>query len=349
MHSTKNINDLNIQYFIELFLSRISKKSTRYYYKIYLYKILELDTIDEININRFFNTLNNAETSKKTIRSVWISFFNWLNRTQKTTLDTKEIKTFNYSPALKTIYKEKDKVKIFKYLSEFKNFKFELYFHIIAWNGCRLAESVKINLKDLYNNEKVQLQSLKKGKFRMIYANERIMYLLTKVDFFSWNKQTLANHFALFKKYVKKRDPKWNLDIKASQLRTQFITDFAQNKISSNEIQMITGHSTTQVIENVYIRTDETQMEKIFRRGKMPLFDALEIEQIENTYNNLNEKIMALKHQLEAEKEKNFQNKKDGVKEFIYLCQKIFGKKVGTVLSKVYEKMIFINLEKKQN
>lgn len=318
------------------FIHSISKQQSRRLYETYLPKILNVGEITPENINKYLHSMDLAETSKQTVRGMWVSFLNWMVRSYGVRFDTRSIKPFTYAPKLKSFYTEQQKEELKKMVHQYGNKKFELYFHILEYNGCRLSETLEFDLLELYKNGEVQITAKKGGVKRLIFANETILRLLEVVDLTHWKLQTLTNTYNLFKKFVKKINPQWNLDIKASQLRTQWINTAAHKRLTSSEIRIITGHSTTDVIEKSYIRTDIHNIRKTFKRSTMPEFYALSEKQKEINFDLQNDQIEALKRELELEKQKTKLSKLEAYNEFINMGSDIYQKKLDKYLVNVY-------------
>ncbi|MDC8900391.1 site-specific integrase [Metamycoplasma hyosynoviae] len=288
-----------------------------------LKRIENLEKIDIESINKLYSSIPTSKlsnSSKMTEISYIKNFLNKVGNFKRRVFKVDDLLKLPSDTIPKETFDLIELENIQNYLKLFKNEQFRLIFNLLLFNGCRLAEFCSTDWKSMkINKYQMRIKAKKHGNFRIMTVPDHLIDDFERIGI-SYSYNTIQNLFNEFSKFVKFIDPNFRKRISAHVLRAQMITHLHLAGMSSGEIQNVTGHSNSNTIERIYIKTSDSYKRQIMELAAMNPIESMEINKLHEFINYQNKQIIESKNQinllkLRLDEEQNNENKDTNLQE----------------------------------
>ncbi|WP_025755728.1 site-specific integrase [Mycoplasmopsis cricetuli] len=325
---------------INLYLKHIQNKNTKKCYtNVFNNLLTELNSeaVSVDDIIDFINQKNISNNSKNFYNSVFKTFVLWVN------------KKYNYNIKINQFekYKKDTKIKVPLDLNGINFLKKELisynndvltFFMLMCYeNAARIGEVINADYNNLDENYSTfsRVEKIQNDEKRVIIIPQDLIEIYKKIDFQSIaiNNSALNRRVSNFYVYLKKKYPNLpysKYQINFQNMRTSRITFLDGLGLTSNDIIKITGHRSTNTIDQHYIKRNLIKGRQILSsviKGEWEeLININTIPKMAKNFSSLssafNIEVNKLKSRIVKLKEENKQLKKENQKLYKYFLNK---------------------------
>ncbi len=296
---------ISLKQHIEMFLMKYKNRKTWLTYK-QVFKIIEqLNTIDVKKIidhaKEVFKTFkwrSETKNHRATIVKTFCKRLALATFQNSAIYYIKEWEPYPPDLPLRQVFTDREEKIIAQALIDFDHPKFALAFKLLAHNGLRLGEFVRINWNTLKaTNYETQFCAQKRGKIGYFaIPNYLVDDFETHGMTLSYN--TIQNLFCQFNKFVRSNYPEFTKPIHAHIMRHVNATKGAENGLSPDELRISYGLTNTAVLNKTYVHSNIVIQKQLYQRKNMTPINSLEIKQKEDLINTQRLIIIKLKEKL---------------------------------------------------